>query len=73
MNKKTEKTKKESKSPEVTIIGYKPKPCVRIEKADNGYTICTHGITGEKTLIAKTMDEALKSAKKLMGKKDKVG
>ena len=70
MAKKPEKKESKKDKPEVSMVMEYSRPkSVRIEKAANGFTVCSYGPKGETTMIAKTMPEVMKSAKKLLGSK----
>jgi len=45
---------------------YKPDKNVNIKKASNGYVVSTYTENGEKTLVAKTKQEANKMAARLL-------
>ena len=44
---------------------------VNISKAENGFVVSCYGEEGEEKSIAKTMDEAMSEAKKMLSKKYK--
>ena len=44
---------------------------VNISKADNGYVVSCYGNDGEEKSIAKTIDEAMAEAKKMLAKEYK--
>lgn len=44
---------------------------VRIEKAQNGYTVSCYDDEGEKKMIAKDMKQATKMAQEMMNKEEK--
>jgi hypothetical protein len=45
------------------------KKCVRINQADNGFTVSTYGPKGEQVKIANSMAAALKHTREMMGGK----
>ena len=55
--------------PEPTVQQYREKRCVRITEADNGLTVSTYGPKGEKIMIAKSENEAMRHAKTLLKSK----
>ena len=44
---------------------------VNISKADNGFVVSCYGNEGEEKVVAKTMDEAMIGAKKMLAKEYK--
>lgn len=50
----------------VPLVYSEPKS-VRIEKADNGFTVSTYTDKGCKQMVAKTETEAIRHAKTLLG------
>ena len=48
---------------------YKSPPSVTITQADNGYVVSCYTEKGEKRMVAKDLDEALKNAEGMMLKK----
>lgn len=49
------------------VTPYSEPKSVRIEKADNGFTVSTYTNTGCKQMVAKTEAEAIRHAKSLLG------
>lgn len=61
--------KKPSKQAVSIAVPYNEPKSVRIEKADNGFTVSTYTGNGCKQMVAKTETEAIRHAKKLLGSK----
>jgi len=61
---KAKKTPKAASMPTVAMSGPKS---VRIEKAENGFTVSCYTGEGEKSMVAKSSTEAVKHAKGMLG------
>lgn len=47
-------------------VAYHRPKSVRIEKAGNGFTVCSYTDNGEKTMVAKSESEAVRHAKEML-------
>jgi hypothetical protein len=63
------KPKARRKASPAPALAYPSKKCVRIEEADNGFTVSTYGPKGETSYVAKSEAGAMRHARTLLGKK----
>lgn len=59
--------KKPKKTTNSLVVPYSEPKSVRIEKADNGFTVSTYTDRGCKQMVAKSESEAIRHAKSLLG------
>lgn len=67
MNRKASRKPAKPEAVNVPIVQFREPKSVRVEKAENGVTVRSWGPKGERVMVAKTMQEALKHAEKLLG------
>jgi len=65
----TKKTPAKGKAQANVVMPMSGPKCVRIQEAENGYTVSMYTENGEKSMIAKDFDEVMKCAKEMMGEK----